>query len=339
MRRTPDEPCLNCGDPTPGDYCRNCGQAKRKVAVSLGAMISDVVEDQLVLNRTLPRSLLYLITRPGFLTAEYVEGRIVRYVSPLRLYLATSVVFFLLLSFFGLRALDNVSFGDREDAALAGQEGFEAGAAALEQVDTTDMPVEAREAVRSAMQRLSERAAEPIPTVPSASAVAAAIDPRGLQPWARDMLDDETDGLGGRLVERVAQRFGHLPPAQAFREFIREYLEYAPHTVFVLLPIFAFILKLLYIRRGRYYAEHFVFALHVHALTFIAFTVMFLIGNAAVNPWLTLGIMIYVWLAMKRVYGQGWFRTTAKYLTLGFAYMMLLSFAMFAPAVVAVLLA
>lgn len=337
MRRTPDQPCLNCGDPTPGDYCRNCGQPKRKVAVSLAAMISDVLEDQLVLNRTLPRSLLYLIVKPGFLTAEYVDGRIVRYVSPLRLYLVTSVLFFLLLSFFGLRALDNVSFGDEQTQARP-REGLAAGATALEQIDTTDMPIEAREAVRTAMRNLSEQAAAPT-TVPPPPITAGVPGPGGLQPWALAMLDDETEGFAGRLVERIAQRFGHLPPRAAFREFSREYLEYAPHTVFVLLPIFAFILKLLYIRRGRYYAEHFVFALHVHALTFIAFIVMFLIGNAMVNWWLFLGIMIYVWLAMKRVYGQGWFRTSAKYFTLGFAYMMLLSFATLAPAVVAVLLA
>lgn len=301
-------------------------------------MITDVLEDQLVLNRTLPRSLLYLIVNPGFLTAEYVDGRIVRYISPLRLYLVTSVLFFLLLSFFGLRALDNVNFGDNEAEANAGQEGFEAGAAALEQIDTTDMPVEAREAVRTAMRNLSQQAAAPT-AIPPPALSAGVPGPGGLQPWALVMLNDETEGFTGRLVERVAQRFGHLPPRQAFREFSREYLEHAPHTVFVLLPIFAFILKLLYIRRGRYYAEHFVFALHVHALTFIAFMVMFLIGNAMVNWWLFLGIMIYVWLAMKHVYGQGWFRTTAKYLTLGFAYLMLLSIALLAPAVVAVLLA
>lgn len=339
LRRTPDQPCLNCGDATPGDYCRNCGQPKRKVAVSLGAMIADVVEDQLVINRTLPRSVWCLISRPGFLTAEYVEGRIVRYVSPLRLYLVTSVVFFLLLSSFGLRALDNVNFGDEEGAAPPGEEGLAAGAAALEGIDTTDMPVEAREAVRSAVQQLSERAAEPLPTPPSASAIRAAIDPSGLQPWAREILDNSYEGFTARVIARVADRYGHLPPRQAFREFTREYFEYAPQTVFVLLPIFAFILKLLYIRRRRFYAEHFVFALHVHSLTFLTFIVMLLIGGATVNGWLFLAIMIYVWFAMKRVYGQGWFRTTAKYFTLGFVYTLLLTVASIAPAVIAVLLA
>src|SRR5690606_30196862 len=101
--RSPDEPCLNCGDSTPGRFCPTCGQRKAEVLVSVRTLLADVLEDQLVLNRALPRTLSALLFRPGLLTEEYVRGRIVRYIAPFRLYLVSSVLFFLLMSFFGLK--------------------------------------------------------------------------------------------------------------------------------------------------------------------------------------------------------------------------------------------
>jgi len=74
-RRTPDRPCLNCGDTTVGFFCRNCGQRKADVRVSLRRMLMEVMDDQLSLNSTLPRTIGALLFRPGHLTAEYVQGR------------------------------------------------------------------------------------------------------------------------------------------------------------------------------------------------------------------------------------------------------------------------
>src|SRR3982751_1237473 len=97
-RRTPDRPCLNCGDPTPGNFCRNCGQRKVEVHVSLGRMLMEALDDQFSLNSALPRTIGALMFRPGRLTHEYMSGRIARYIPPFRLYLVMSVLFFLALS-------------------------------------------------------------------------------------------------------------------------------------------------------------------------------------------------------------------------------------------------
>src|SRR3712207_4818772 len=99
-RKTPDRPCLNCGDPTVGSFCPVCGQRKVEVHVSLHRLAMDVLDDQLSINSALPRTLAALFFRPGHLTREYMAGRIARYIPPFRLYLVSSVVFFLVLSLF-----------------------------------------------------------------------------------------------------------------------------------------------------------------------------------------------------------------------------------------------
>jgi hypothetical protein len=79
-------------------FCGHCGQRNATRLVSVRNMLMDALEDQLSVNSALPRTLAGLLFRPGFLTREYVEGRIVRYIAPFRLYLVTSVLFFLGLS-------------------------------------------------------------------------------------------------------------------------------------------------------------------------------------------------------------------------------------------------
>jgi hypothetical protein len=66
--------------------------------VSLGALLREVLEDQLSLEGRLPRTLRSLLGRPGQLTADYAAGRIARYVPPFRLYFVAGLLFFLTVS-------------------------------------------------------------------------------------------------------------------------------------------------------------------------------------------------------------------------------------------------
>jgi hypothetical protein len=337
--RSPDEPCLNCGDTTPGRFCPTCGQRKTEVLVSVRTLLADVLEDQLVLNRALPRTLGALLFRPGFLTEEYVRGRIVRYIAPFRLYLVSSIVFFLLLSFVGLQGLQvglsvRPSAGlDRAAAQLDTAAAMARAEAARARADTTgagDAAARTSERVaegfEDAAALMRQRTAGGDRLAPGRLALESvpALPPGTLQPWARMLPLDRLPGPFERAFERKLAQVGHLPQGDAVREILRDMLEYAPHMVFLLLPLFALMLKLLYVRRSRYYAEHFVFALHVHAFVFTLFTAMFILPWDWLNGILFLWIVVYVWLALRRVYRQDWLRTTLKWWVLGSTYLILL---------------
>src|SRR5688500_17610765 len=111
-RSTPTRPCLNCGDTSIGWYCPTCGQRKMDVAISLRRMLMEALEDQLSLNSTLPRTLGALFFRPGHLTREYVQGRIVRYIPPFRLYLVSSLLFFILIPL--VPGVAEINMGDED---------------------------------------------------------------------------------------------------------------------------------------------------------------------------------------------------------------------------------
>ena len=301
--------------------------------MSIRGLVADVLEDQLVLNRALPRTLGGLLFRPGFLTAEYIQGRIVRYIAPFRLYLVSSVVFFLLLSFLGLSGLQvNVTgtddLGASVDSANVVLDSLSRSLRMQQQVladlDTTGLPAPARAALRQRMASVAaaldtsvERGVRPIPPLDFEMPTL----PFGMmQPWAREIDSYQVPPPFDAAVDRKLAQVGHLPASEALRSLMSDLLEFAPHMVFLLLPLFALILKLLYIRRSRYYAEHFVFALHVHAFVFVMFTVVLILPWDIVTTLSLLWIMLYVWLALRHVYGQGWVRTTFKWLVLGGAY-------------------
>ena len=121
-----------------------------------------------------------------------------------------------------------------------------------------------------------------------------------------------------------------------------------PSTLFVLLPIFALMLKLAYLFKRRLYMEHLIVALHSHAFLCLALLLVFALDAlgdavAALAPvtgpaerLLALWMPLYLLLMQKRVYGQGWPMTLLKYGILGVCYSILLSFGMVATVVASI---
>ncbi len=96
-RPRPDH-CLNCGAATEGNFCAYCGQENKDHTVALKPLLHDLLAETISWDSKLLRTVVPLLGRPGFLTNEYNAGRRVPYLSPLKMYLTVSVLFFLLLA-------------------------------------------------------------------------------------------------------------------------------------------------------------------------------------------------------------------------------------------------
>ncbi|RLA22942.1 MAG: hypothetical protein DRQ63_12205, partial [Gammaproteobacteria bacterium] len=112
----PLESCLNCGTTLSGQYCGNCGQRSRSRLISIWELLRDAFGDLLELDSRVWRTLIPLITRPGKLTRDYLEGRRARYMPPFRTYLVLSIVFFL-VAFFDPREQLGILFEPEEEVA------------------------------------------------------------------------------------------------------------------------------------------------------------------------------------------------------------------------------
>jgi hypothetical protein len=121
--------------------------------------------------------------------------------------------------------------------------------------------------------------------------------------------------------------------------FGRALFENVPKMMFIFLPLIAAVMYVLYIGSGRYYVEHLLFVVHYHAFFFLGGLLILIIerggglapgtafqkGATAAGGFVTAAFAVYapvyLYLAMRRVYGQGRFVTFLKYSTLGIAYL------------------
>jgi hypothetical protein len=114
-------------------------------------------------------------------------------------------------------------------------------------------------------------------------------------------------------------------PDEALEKFVKSLLQKLPYMLFISLPLFALILKFVYIRRKQfYYADHGVFTIHLYIFTFMTLLLIFSIERLEeildrqifgyVIALLVLGLFAYLYRAMRRFYGQRRFKTFIKFL-------------------------
>lgn len=336
----PDDPCRNCGDPTRGEFCPGCGQRKVDVQVSVRDLVGDFLEDQFGVDQRTPNTLLALLLRPGFLTREYLDGRIVRYLRPLKLYLVSSLVLFLLVGFVSTRGMASMSFGGGDPTAGFGAAGDSVATQVAQgfRDAMAGVPPAPPPADTPADTSTDALVASPADTVPGAEAEPAADAPTS---WLGSVDVNTGSQRLDALVQSRAERLGRMAPEDAVRELVRTFIGYVPTLMFLLLPVFAGLLKLLYFRSPLYYAEHFIFVLHTHAFVFGTFSLAIVAGQAGVNflpPLLLLWSGLYILLAMRKVYGQSWRKTALKYWTLGWLYFWVLVIALIPTLVLSLVL-
>lgn len=108
----PPNRCRNCATPLEGEYCSHCGQREGRGDLHFSEAIGELADDVVAWDSRLWRTLLPLVFKPGYLTAEFIAGRKARYVAPFRLYLIISFILFLVIS----GTDHNISL-DREDSS------------------------------------------------------------------------------------------------------------------------------------------------------------------------------------------------------------------------------
>jgi Protein of unknown function (DUF3667) len=88
--------CLNCGAELQGKFCHACGQKAASVQLGMHDFVHEVTHEFLHLDGKILQTVKLLVVRPGELTRQFLAGRRARFISPVRLYLTFSLIFFTL---------------------------------------------------------------------------------------------------------------------------------------------------------------------------------------------------------------------------------------------------
>jgi hypothetical protein len=353
-RKDQDKPrthCENCGAELQGHWCAHCGQPAIDYRRSFRHVIADLLDEFLNWDSKFFATIAFLIVKPWRLTNEFLAGKRVRYVNPLRLYLLASILFFFAVNY-GAKGVhfDANKLGPKDRADLEAE------------LKNEDLPPAAREKLEALL-----RDSSPSPA-PSALANAPSPPPAALSPSPAPSTTGNVPSPQpepstnqqkyGKIGERPFVVFDEAKSTTPFERwiearakekmgehgtkmglFVATLLSNLPYMMLCCIPLFAFVLKILYIRRRIFYIDHLIYALHIHtfAYTGVMLIVLATIGLNRVTPasiagWvialLWIAFVTQILLSIRYVYRQGWFFSIFKFLFGGFVYLMVLVFAL-----------
>ncbi len=270
--------CLNCGTALQDKYCSQCGQKDIDPNPALNELLGEFFAELFTLDSRLFRTLKTMVLSPGQVTKDYNAGRRTRYVPLMKLYLGISFLFFLLMALGDSPFLrySNSGDGDKDGSSIT---------------VTTPQPEAEKKTGTNALEPNTIKPLK-IETAPSAS-------------------DEE------KFVVNTINKSN-----KSSAEIKQSILKNLHYLMFFLMPVFALMTKILYRRFDSLYAHHLVFSVHLHTFSFSALALVSLVALSGIKlltdivSLLSLSIPVYLFLALRRLFGQSRAKTVFKVMLL-----------------------
>ena len=302
--------CRNCGAAASGTYCPNCGQETSLALPTVRAMLREAAGRYVAFDGRMWRTFFALLFRPGFLTREYFAGRRRRYIRPARLFLVLSIGLFALLRFEG--KVPNLI---ESDASTAKQDN----------------------ATRQAEGKSGH------------SRTGFSVDPNfGVHLDSDPETEAALKEFGGSWLAPLRQRaeqFNKLSRQEKTEQLFAGVMRYGPYAMFVLLPLFALLMKIVYLGRGRRYparprryAAHLVFGAHSHAFVFLVVALLALLPSGPLSGLVMLWASRLSAAVEHAVYGGRWSGVLLRAAAVFFPYTILFGLSVAGVVVAAILL-
>ncbi|HTB26485.1 MAG TPA: DUF3667 domain-containing protein [Puia sp.] len=322
--------CLNCGHYVEERYCTHCGQENVEVKESFRHLIGHFFSDLTHYDSKFFTSLKDLLFKPGYLTNEYLAGRRANYLHPIRMYVFVSFLYFLVtLSFNGLESKTEEAIAKTAEQNTRNQIA-DSLRIMLSIGEKNSINGKIKDSViKNILAKIDTGTTHNIDftfifNVDYKSLIAFDSSQRllpvqkrerGLKPWMyhRWLHTINLYGIKGTIF-RVTDRTEH----------------FIPKMMFVLLPLFALLLKLFYNKKKYYYSDHVIFSLHFHTavfLIFLVFSILTLLFHSFARDaqnFEYLLVIIYLGIALRRTYGQSSFITILKAIGLTLLYSILI---------------
>ena len=319
IQQRKEKDCLNCGTNVIGKYCHNCGQENIEPKESAWQLISHFINDVTHFDGKFFSTLKDLLFKPGFLSTEYMKGRRASYLNPVRMYLFTSFIFFLIFfSTFHINEeyVDKIKLFDGKT---------------IEQIDNLS-DIDFQELTKSinAGKPMTREAfhvyADSV--VNSGSIHFTDNDYKSRAEYdsllksgvkKHNWLEKKIIYKGIDLNEKSKKNEVHILPSM-----IESLVHHFPQMLFISLPFVALFLKLLYVRQKKYYyVSHAIFVFHLYIFFFIALLLSLGISRLRdfsnwnwlnyINGAISITVLFYLYKALRNFYKQSRKRTIFKF--------------------------
>ncbi|MFK5879068.1 MAG: DUF3667 domain-containing protein [Flavobacteriaceae bacterium] len=332
--------CLNCGKPLASDdvFCSYCGQ-KNVEKLNFSSFIGQLISGIFSYDSRFWTTFVPLLLKPGVISRNYIDGKRKRYVNPFQLYLQVSILFFLILgltsNFDPTETVTNIPGNIMVSDSIIPQDVKDE---ILKEIDTVDQQV-----IKSLFdaKRFSEMIVDSTyqykiqnDTIKKVSFSDRIQDFYVYQHRNKDQIETKPalTELGYPLtfwntfyyeqMQRFRSNFNSTVDDNG-KGFVKNFISKLSIGLFIFLPLFALFFKIIYYRKHMNYMEHLVFVFHTQTVFFLLMIIYILITlvtdfeNTA--PYILL-FLVYLYMALRKFYQQGWFKTLVKFFILNIIY-------------------
>jgi len=324
-----EDNCLNCGTTVPDRYCPHCGQENTEPHETFWHMVQHFLYDITHFDSKFFDSMKFLLLKPGFLPAEYIRGKRAGYLNPIKKYVFTSAVFF--IAFFSLfKAGENLKMNVDQPISTADRVAYIKKLKGALSKDTANTSWKAALLLLEDSSRVLTNE-DMMPYWDDFNYVnlgkRSYKNKQEYDSIQQTLPAGKKDGWLLRKMQyrnlELKQRY-KMDPRSGMNKMMETFLHKLPLLLFVSLPIFALLLKLLYFRRKKfYYADHGIFSIYHYIFSFFLLLLVLSLDELGdFTGWDIFDIMalilflsggVYLFMAMRRFYGQGFFKTLFKF--------------------------
>lgn len=312
------------------EFCPYCGQ-KAKDELTLKVLFYNTISNYFSFDARFLKSFFPLMFKPGYLAKKFLEGKRLLFLHPAQMYLFISVIFFFLYSFNVREAVQKVNDEfKKNDVIKQVRDSIEVNRSAMDSVRLEQLmkPLTDNKIVTGVkeedLKKLDSIIKAENKDVKTTNILnfdfnekkidsLIAIDaPNETIYKAMGMSDD-----AGFFTKKIYAQMLKFYKDRGLGSILQTFYDSIPLAMFFLLPIFAFILKIFYFRRGRF-SHHLVFSFYFFSFLFTVFSILTLANLIwdTFPSWITtltiFSTYFYFFLAVKRFYGQGWFLSFFK---------------------------
>jgi Protein of unknown function (DUF3667) len=327
LKQRKEKSCLNCNAAINGRYCSTCGQENLEPQESVWHLFTHFFNDITHFDGKFFSSVKYIMTRPGFLTSEYIAGRRMSYLNPVRFYVFTSFLFFLILFSFLVKE-DDLKIDKKDIITTASKdsikikEEFEKAG-----LDTEEISALQKSKISTLIDSLKKDSKN------NESSLINISDYRDRKQFdSLNNLGLVKEGFLKRILLNkqfeLKEKYGN-DKAKTLNALVDSIVHLIPQILFLSLPFFALLLKLLYIRRKKYYyVAHIIFTIHFYIFVYIQILLINVFSKMAelihqswlfnISILLNLAIVYYMYRAMRNFYEQSRWKTITKLCILSF---------------------
>ncbi len=340
--------CLNCNNPfsEADQFCSNCSQKRTDGLITVKDLFSDFFSTVFNIDGKLANTIKDLFI-PGKLTTAFFAGQHEKYYKPLRMFFVFMVAHLAILSLTIFNAKNMVNTGNFENELVKVQHKKEIKLS----VDT--LLLEQRQQFKSKKEtivldsissKLSTRYFNNMDSITLTDVINGIGEMVVFNIDLNDYVVAVDDiHLLDNDFETFSEKYGvsgfweKLSLQQSFRVStdpkgsFNYVLGNMTWMLILLIPAIALILKLLYVRNDFYFVQHLTFLFHNHAFAFLLVSIIAItsyivsseVFGAAAFFLSMIGLYFYLFIAMKRYYGQGFIKTFLKYNFVIFSYLII----------------